>query len=566
MMDSPRDENDELCSNYDDYEENPSELNESLSEDLVSSNTSLTVVCILFVTLFERLSYYGVAANLVFYCTDILNLSSPLSSSIVLAFQGTCFVTPIIGGWLGDTTAGRYNAVYGSLLAYVSGTALFTATTSKHSGAYVLRRLYQELFLAASLVLIAIAVGGVKANLSLMGADQVKGKGQKVVEKFFVWYYWFIQVGSLLAFTAVVYIQQNKSYFYGSLITVASVACGTIMVLMGRNHYIVHPPRSSALADARRIFALGIKNKLCRIKDPLWTHWLDGAKTTMGGAFSGEKVEAVKSMVRFSPIIFTCIFYWTIYSQGTTAFLLQGSYMNLKVINTFPFPAASLSIFEILCVLVLIPIIDRVVYPGLRRVGFNFTPLRRIGVGMLFAAGSVALAGLIEIERKRRFGRFSQDVFGVKKNASSMSVFYQVPQYILQGTSEALVPVSGLEFAYAQSPPELRGLVMGVCWAMVGVGYYVASLLVSIVKYASHATWYPDNLNKGTLEYYMFLLAGLMLIDLVVFLYLAVRYRYVDHGEGPGNDGHRAPGRARVVSLATAVPVNNDVYPQLLVR
>ena len=118
--------------------------------------------------------------------------------------------------------------------------------------------------------------------------------------------------------------------------------------------------------------------------------------------------------------------------------------MKLDIVNTFPFPVASLAIFEIVTVLVLIPLIDRVVYPGLRRVGFNFTPLRRIGVGLIFAAGSVALAGFIEIERKEKFGRVTQIVFNRTINASNMSVFYQVPQYILQGTSEALVSTTGV--------------------------------------------------------------------------------------------------------------------------
>ena len=118
--------------------------------------------------------------------------------------------------------------------------------------------------------------------------------------------------------------------------------------------------------------------------------------------------------------------------------------MKLKINDKFSFPAASLAIFEIVTVLVLIPLIDRVVYPGLRRVGFNFTPLRRIGVGLIFAAGSVALAGFIEIERKEKFGRVTQIVFNRTINASNMSVFYQVPQYILQGTSEALVSTTGV--------------------------------------------------------------------------------------------------------------------------
>ena len=131
-----------------------------------------------------------------------------------------------------------------------------------------------------------------------------------------------------------------------------------------------------------------------------------------------------------------------VFFQGLTTYLLQGSYMKLKINDKFSFPAASLAIFENASLLVLIPFIDRVVYPGLRRFGFNFTPLRRIGVGLIFAAGSVALAGIIEIERKNH-GRVQQNVFNTTINASTMSVFYQVPQYILQGASEALVSVTG---------------------------------------------------------------------------------------------------------------------------
>ena len=48
----------------------------------------LVVLCILFVELCERLTFYGVTVNLVFYCKDVLKLGSPLPSTITLAFQG----------------------------------------------------------------------------------------------------------------------------------------------------------------------------------------------------------------------------------------------------------------------------------------------------------------------------------------------------------------------------------------------------------------------------------------------------------------------------------------------
>ena len=57
-------------------------------ESSSSQKTSLSVLCILFVELCERLTFYGLTANLVFYCRDVLKLSSPFPSTIALAFQG----------------------------------------------------------------------------------------------------------------------------------------------------------------------------------------------------------------------------------------------------------------------------------------------------------------------------------------------------------------------------------------------------------------------------------------------------------------------------------------------
>ena len=92
---------------------------------------------------------------------------------------------------------------------------------------------------------------------------------------------------------------------------------------------------------------------------------------------------------------------------------------------------------------------------------------------------------------------------------------------------------------------------MGLCLAMIGLGYYVAGLLASIVKHASHSKWYPDDLNTGTLENYMFLLAGLMLINAAVFVFLAIRYRYAEraHQEIPVNDDGTEGERERNQSI-----------------
>ena len=68
---------------------------------------------------------------------------------------------------------------------------------------------------------------------------------------------------------------------------------------------------------------------------------------------------------------------------------------------------------------------------------------------------------------------------------------------------------------------------MGAFLVTTGLGSYAASLLAIIVRSASHEKWYPsENLNNGSLEYFFFLLAGLMLVNFLVFLLVARSYKY----------------------------------------
>lgn len=120
--------------------------------------------------------------------------------------------------------------------------------------------------------------------------------------------------------------------------------------------------------------------------------------------------------------------------------------MKLVLPNNFKVPVASLNAFEALAVLVMIPFFDRIIYPIITHRGLRLTPLRKIGAGMLLAAASVGVAALVEVERKhviKEKGYFEQNPFSNSVNASYMNIFYQVPQYMLLGTSEVLVAVTG---------------------------------------------------------------------------------------------------------------------------
>ena len=51
----------------------------------------LVVICILLTELCERLTFYGVTANLLLFCSNELDLHAPWPSTISYLFTGLCF-------------------------------------------------------------------------------------------------------------------------------------------------------------------------------------------------------------------------------------------------------------------------------------------------------------------------------------------------------------------------------------------------------------------------------------------------------------------------------------------
>ena len=55
-------------------------------------------------------------------------------------------------------------------------------------------------------------------------------------------FYWFINVGSLIAYTAVAYVQQNISFAWGFLVPLASMVLAVILFIVAKPFYVEKPP------------------------------------------------------------------------------------------------------------------------------------------------------------------------------------------------------------------------------------------------------------------------------------------------------------------------------------
>lgn len=482
------------------------------------------VLTILLTELCERLTYYSVVANMVLFCTSVLDMSSDDASVVTLIFAGTVYIIPVFGGYVSDSFAGKYNTILGSGLVYILGLFLLPASAVNYSHWFDdgqdLSLEARKAYFFLGLVFVALGTGGIKANVGPFGAQQVDDLGKDAVQSFFNWFYWFINAGAVVAYSGVAYIQQEVGFDYGFLVPLISMLIALIIFIIAKKRYKHTQPGESILTQSFLVCHQAVHG----CKKPAFNH----ARTQHGGTFSNEMVDGVIAVLRVIPIFILVIIYWAVYSQMSTSLFLQSERLDISV-GDAKLPAAMLNIFNTVIILILIPIMDLIVYPLLAKFDRSPTHLQRIGVGMILAACAMIYSGILEIYRKNDIannGYIQQELADEKFNASKLSMFIQIPEFAFVGSSEVFASISGLEFAYTQAPTFMQGLIMGLFLMTSGLGSYLASAIVSIAKAATDGDWFPKEPNNGHMEYLFFLLAGLTVINLGVFILVARLYKY----------------------------------------
>lgn len=242
------------------------------------------------------------------------------------------------------------------------------------------------------------------------------------------------------------------------------------------------------------------------------------------------QVEEVKCILRLLPIWLCTILYSVVFTQMASLFVEQGAAMRTHIAS-FHIPPASMSSFDILSVAAFIFIYRRVLDPLFARLKKKSNPkglteLQRMGIGLVIAITAMVSAGIVECFRLK----YARKDCSNCESASSLSIFWQIPQYVLIGASEVFMYVGQLEFFNGQAPDGLKSFGSALCMTSISLGNYVSSLLVTIVmKFSARNDmpgWIPGNLNKGHLERFYFLLAALTTADLMVYFVCANWYKY----------------------------------------
>ena len=127
-----------------------------------------------FVELWERFSFYGMRALLIFYLTDHLLFSDQKSYMIYGAYTSLVYMTPIIGGLIADQYLGARKAVMlGAILLTMGHFGLAfegqaAIKVSHDTGSFVQRDTFYLSVFYLSLALIIAGVGFLKSNIAVI--------------------------------------------------------------------------------------------------------------------------------------------------------------------------------------------------------------------------------------------------------------------------------------------------------------------------------------------------------------------------------------------------------------
>ncbi|XP_076926363.1 protein NRT1/ PTR FAMILY 8.1-like [Bidens hawaiensis] len=520
----------------------------------------------------ERLAYYGMSTNLLLYFKNNLHQHSATASKNLSNWSGTCYITPLLGAFLADSYLGRYWTIAIFSIIYVLGMSLLTLSASipglkpkciSDENCHGTGTTIGVTFLA--LYLVALATGGIKPCVSSYGADQFDDADEvekKHKSSFFNWFYFSINIGALIASSLLVWIQDNVGWGWGFGIPAVAMAVAVASFFSGTRLYRSQRPGGSPLTRICQVVVAAWRKRRVHVPDDKTVFYeTEDTKSAIVGSRKLDhtedfsfldkaaielqsdhakgpinpwrlctvtQVEEFKSIIRLLPIWATGIIFSCVYSQMSNLFVLQGSFMDITI-NNFPIPPASLSIFDTLSVIFWVPVYDRALVPLARKYTGHksgLTQLQRMGTGLVISIFAMLAAGILEVVRLgivRRNNYYDLEHM-------PMSIFWQVPQYFLIGCAEVFTFIGQLEFFYDQAPDSMRSLCSALSLTTVSLGNYLSSLLVTIVMSVStkggKPGWIPDNLNRGQLQNFFWLLSALSVVNLGAYLVVAKWYTY----------------------------------------
>jgi len=496
----------------------------------------------------ERFSFYGMRNILTPFLISTLLLFLPEADRageakhVFHTFVIGVYFFPLLGGWLADRFFGKYDTVLWLSLVYCAGHACLAIFEDNLRGFYV------------GLFLIALGSGGIKPLVSSFVGDQFDHTNKDKAKVVFDAFYWIINFGSFFASLLMPIFLRD----YG-----ASVAFGIPGILMfiatvvfwsGRKKYVHVPPspadphsflrvaRSALLArqsGAGRpglvVAAIGAASAVAALAmSPGWGFVIAACTALVlllafggigvamqleraRGLHPDEAVDGVRGVLRILIVFALVTPFWSLFDQKASTWIVQAGGMLRPTLSLFGaefrFEPAQMQALNPLLVMLLIPVNNLLVFPLLRRLGWEPTALRRMTAGIALSALSWVAIGTIQV---------------VMDGGTPVSMAWQILPYALLTMGEVLVSATGLEFAYSQAPRAMKGVIMAFWSLAVTIGSLWVLIVNASVKNDA-VLGHIESTGLGVMAFQMYFFAAFAFLAALAFGLYAKRYRMADN-------------------------------------
>ncbi|QRV79468.1 peptide transporter PTR2 [Ceratobasidium sp. AG-Ba] len=508
---------------------------ERLTLRRVAGHIPMSAWLVVIVEFAERFSYYGTTGPFVNYIQrplpaggngagappkgsqgrpGALGKGQQASTGLTTYNSFFSYCTPILGAIIADAYWGKFKTINVFVVLGGIGHIILVATSipsvlqNSPSGAFA--------GFIISITIIGFATGAIKSNVSPLVAEQIPDSresvktlpsGEKVIvdpnltiQRVFMYFYLMINIGSLSSI-ATTEVELHIGFWLAYLIPTIVYLMVPIVLFLGRNLYIKYPPRGSIHLEAYQVLRRVYKGVWSwnpfetarRLRDPnLW----DKARPSIlgGGDVEREQDPAIskaekkrlglptwddtfvdemkRTMNAVKVFVFFPLF-WVPYNQMTNNIVSQAGTMS-----THGVPNDILQNIDPIAIIIIIPLMDRIVYPGLRKLGWVVRPIQRITFGFMFAALAMVYTAVLQnaIYRTNPCGKFVTNC----DTPSHLNVWLQTPAYVLIAASEIFASITGLEYAFTKAPLRMKSLVMAAFLFTTAIANAISEALVPV--------------------------------------------------------------------------------------
>jgi POT family proton-dependent oligopeptide transporter len=410
-----------------------------------------------FAEMWERFSYYGMRAILIFYLTQHWLFTDSKSNLIYGAYTSLVYITPVLGGYLADRYLGQRKAVlFGGILLALGHSLMAVEGVGGQNDPTI------NVFWAA-LAFIIVGSGFLKANISVM-VGQLYNLTDTRRDGAYTIFYMGINLGAAVGTILVAYLGQTIGWGFGFGLAGIGMLAGLIVFVLGKKALNGAGEAPAPLTKSREfaIYAVGVGAvaviwALVQYQDVIQTLLAISGIALLGYVLyesfklekePRERMFAILFLISLNPL------FWGLFEQA-------GGSMNLftdRFVDRSGVPAGIFQSINPIYIILLAPLFAGL-WQWLGRKGREPSAPAKFGL----ALAQMGLANLVLV--------WGAEAYGVAAMTPVILVF---AYYLFATTAELCLSPVGLSAMNRLAPSYLASLIMGAWFYMTAVGNFVA--------------------------------------------------------------------------------------------